>query len=65
MDFNNTSDNIFFDGDWIAGKIFDGALLYKNGDSFNGSFKDGRKSKGTLNFSNGDDLPKSKEARIL
>jgi hypothetical protein len=64
MDFNNTSDNIFFDGDWIAGKIFNGTLLYKNGDSLHGSFKDGRRYKGTLTFANGDDLPKSKEARI-
>ena len=64
MTFTNSSDYSYFDGDWIAGKIFNGTLRYKNGDSFNGSFKDGRRFKGTLTFANGDDLPKSKEARI-
>jgi hypothetical protein len=63
MSFTNSSDYSSFDGDWIAGKIFNGTLNYKNGDSFNGSFKDGRRFKGTLTFANGDDLPKSKEAR--
>jgi hypothetical protein len=64
MNFTNSSDCNYFDGDWIAGKMNYGILFYKNGDSFNGSFKDGRRFKGTLTFANGDDPSKSKEARI-
>ena len=64
MNFNKSFDCIYFDGDWIAGKIFNGTLVYKNGESFNGFFKDGRRYKGTLTFANGDDLLKSKDARI-
>jgi len=63
MTYNNSSDQSKFDGHWVAGKLFDGTLIYKNGDCFKGLFRDGRKNEGTLIFSNGGDLLESKETR--
>lgn len=52
-----------FYGSWFHGKFYDGTLIYKNGDSFEGLFRDGRRYYGTLTFSNGGDLLESKETR--
>jgi hypothetical protein len=61
--FINSIDYSKFDGHCIAGKFYDGTLIYKNGDSFTGLFRDGRRYNGTLTFANGGYLLKSKETR--
>ena len=63
MTFKNSSDLSKFDGHCVGGKLFDGTLIYKNGDSFKGLFRDGRRYNGTLKFANGGDLLESKETR--
>ena len=63
MYFNDSSIYSYFDGNWIAGKFFDGFLMYKNGDSFEGSFKIGRRYLGKLTFANVSKNLTSKQAR--
>ncbi len=63
MTYKKSHDHSKFDGYWTAGKLFDGTLIYKNGDSFKGLFRDGRRYKGTLTFANGGDPLESKETR--
>jgi hypothetical protein len=43
MAFQNSDYYKKFDGHWFAGKFYDGTLIYKNGDSFKGLFRDGRR----------------------
>jgi hypothetical protein len=61
MTFQNSEFYSSFDGHWLAGKFYDGTLIYKNGDSFKGLFRDGRRHKGTLTFANGGDFLQSKK----
>jgi hypothetical protein len=61
--YNDSSEKSKFDGLWVAGRFFDGTLIYKNGDSFKVLFREGRIYKGTLTFANGGDLFESKETR--
>jgi hypothetical protein len=63
MIYKNSIDYLIFEGHWVAGKLFDGTLIYKNGDSFKGFFRNGRRYKGTLTFANGGELLESKETR--
>jgi len=52
-----------FDGHWIAGKFYNGTLVYKNKDSFQGFFRDGRRHNGMLTFAEGGDSLETKETR--
>ena len=64
MIFKDSSSYTEFNGSWIEGNFSDGTLIYKNEDSFKGSFLDGRKYKGTLTFASGGDLLESNETRV-
>jgi hypothetical protein len=63
MTYKNSHEYSKFDGHWADGKLYEGTLIYKNGDSFTGKFKDGRRYDGTLTFANGGDLLENKETR--
>lgn len=63
MHYRNSDDYYGFDGHWIGGKFYDGTLVYKNGDSFKGLFRDGRRHKGTITFSNEGGNLERKETR--
>jgi hypothetical protein len=63
MTFKNSSDLSKFDGHFVGGKLFDGTLIYKNGDSFKGLLRDGRRYDGTLTFANEGELLENKETR--
>jgi hypothetical protein len=60
MTYKNSHEYSKFHGHWVAGKLYEGTLIYKNGDSFKGLFRDDRRYKGTLTFANGGDLLESK-----
>ena len=59
----NSLDYSKFDGQWIGGKYYDGTLMFKNGDSFMGLFRDGRIFKGTMTYANGCKVLDSKATR--
>jgi len=63
MTYKKSTEYSKFDGRWYNGKFLNGTLIYKNGDSFKGLFREGRKYLGTLTFANGGDLLESKETR--
>jgi hypothetical protein len=63
MTYKKSSDYSKFEGRWHNGKLLNGTLLYKNGDSFKGLFCDGRRHFGVLTFANGGDLVESKDTR--
>jgi hypothetical protein len=56
MSYINSSEYSSFEGRWYNGKFLNGTLIYKNGDSFKGLFREGRRYKGTLKFANSSDL---------
>jgi hypothetical protein len=56
MTYYESSDLSKFEGDWYLGKFDKGKLTYKNGNSYTGKFRDGKKFMGTLTFANGGDL---------
>ena len=41
MTYKKSSNYSKFFGSWFHGKLYDGTLIYKNGDSFEGLFRDG------------------------
>jgi hypothetical protein len=63
MTYKNSQDYSKFDGHWIGGKYLDGTIIYNNGDSFMGFFRDGSRYCGTLTYANGGNLLESKETR--
>jgi hypothetical protein len=63
MTYKNSPDYSKFDGHWVGGMFLEGTLIYKNEDSFIGSFRDGKRHNGTLTYANGGDLLESKETR--
>ena len=63
MHYRESADYYGFDGHWIGGKFHDGTLVYKNGDSFKGLFRDGRRYKGTINYANDGGLLQRKDTR--
>ena len=63
MTYKKSSDYFKFDGRWYNGKFLTGTLVYKNGDSFKGLFRDGRKFIGNMTYANGGDLLENKETR--
>ena len=63
MTYKNSHDYSKFDGNWIGGKYLDGTIIYNNGDSFMGLFRDGRRYNGSLTYANGGNLLESKETR--
>ena len=65
MNYKVSDDFYGFDGHWIGGKFHDGTLVYKNGDSFKGLFRDGRRHDGTITFSNEGGHLERKETRSL
>ena len=65
MNYKVSDDYYGFDGHWIGGKFHYGTLVYKNGDSFKGLFRDGRRHDGTITFSNEGGHLERKETRSL
>ena len=63
MIYKSSSDYSKFYGRWYDGKLYEGTLIYKNGDSFKGLFRKGRKYYGQMTFANGGDLLDSNETR--
>jgi hypothetical protein len=63
MTYKDSHEYSKFDGHWVGGMFLEGTLIYKNGDSFFGSFRDGKIHNGTQTYANGGDPLESKETR--
>jgi hypothetical protein len=63
MTYFESSDFSKFEGKWYNGKFDEGTLTYKNGDSYKGLFREGKRFIGALTFANGGDILESKETR--
>jgi hypothetical protein len=63
MTYSNSTEYSCFEGHWYNGKFLNGALIYKNGDSFKGLFREGIRYKGALKFANSSDLHEIETSR--